>query len=336
MPRSTSPTLDSLLLDCETQSAVDITLRDGSTKHFCTGDPDIAAFLSSITGHSYSSDLMRVGELKETLGQATNNVQVVVSNVNRLFGLNVAAPGRKTELADVVIRRLYRSETNPAVYELKHFFTGKTVNSVVDEKQVSFDVIPDTTAAGTCIATVTLSPNNGFKFPDVPDQSAPGSGDNPGTPIGGSHCFIGESKFIFFDGSEIPFAELYKRRLEFIGQNAARSFDKANRAVRGEIQAIFRHKVTDYLKVTFADGSVSGVTSQHPFFTPMLKYVEIGTMKPGDAVFSDEDEQQLVSIHAIEPVAAPKGIWVYNVQIGRWKNYSADNKRVHNKEVMTV
>ena len=134
MPRSTSPTLDSLLFDCETQSTVDITLRDGSTKYFCTSDPEFAAYLSAISGHTYSSDLMRVGELKETLGQATNNVQVIVSNVNKLFGLNVAAPSRKTELADVVIRRFYRHETNHAVYEWTHFFTGKAVNSVIQQQ----------------------------------------------------------------------------------------------------------------------------------------------------------------------------------------------------------
>jgi hypothetical protein len=177
MPRTTPPGLTNLLPGCETQSTVDITLRDGTTKYFCTGETELL-----LGGNLYERLLKRVGDLQETLGQATNRVEVKVSNVDGEFGQNVASPERKMELADVVIRRLYRNLNDGDDFHWMHFFTGKAVNSVVTEQFVTFDVIPDTTAAGTCIATETMSPNNGWKFPETPEQSPPGSGENPHLP----------------------------------------------------------------------------------------------------------------------------------------------------------
>jgi len=183
MPRSTNPTVESLLAQCETQSTVDILLRDDAEHYFCTGDDEL-----NLGGHDYDRFLLRVGELRETFGQATNRIEVRVQNVDRQFGLNVASGSRKAELADVVVRRFYRSLADGDVFEWMHFFTGKSVNSVVNEQFVSFDVIPDTTAAGTCIATETLSAANGWVFPEVPDQSPPGSVENPRQPVGsGQH-----------------------------------------------------------------------------------------------------------------------------------------------------
>lgn len=180
MPRSTSPTLEEMLLHCETQSTVFIKLRDATPFYFCTGDEEL-----ELDG-SYQTSLLHVGELKESLGQSTNRIETKVSNVDKQFGLNIASGARKTELADVVIKRFYRDEFDPDIYEHRHFFTGKAVNAEVNEQFVSFDVIPDTTAAGTCIATETLTANNGWIFPEVPEQDPPGSIENPGG-IGGHH-----------------------------------------------------------------------------------------------------------------------------------------------------
>ncbi len=174
MPRSSSPTLENLLPGCETQSTIDITLRDDTHRYFWTGDEEI-----ELDGQTYESFLKKIGELRQTVGEAVNRVQATISNVDRVFGLIVAANSRKTELTDVIVRRLYQDLEDAEIFEHRHFFTGKAANSEVNEQFVLLDVISDLTAAGTCIATETLTPTNGWVFPETPEPSPPGTETNP-------------------------------------------------------------------------------------------------------------------------------------------------------------
>jgi hypothetical protein len=326
MPRSTSSTLEGLLPDCETQSTVKITLRDGS-EYFLTTDGE----LLELGGEDYLPGLLRVGELKETLGQPTNRVSVQISNVDSEFGLNVASPARKTELADCVIHRFYRDNSDPEIYEWKHFFTGKAVSAVVDEKQVPFDVIPDTTAAGTCIATETLSPNNGFKFPETPDQSAPGSGDNDGGTVGGGHCFTGETVVNLSEHLHINFASMFEQKESFIGDEIM-SFDKDGKLVETVVADIFKHTVYEYLKVTFEDESELRVTEKHPFLSETKEFVHIGEMRVGDRVLEYYGNTwHALEIVSIERVKAPEGVDVFNMTTEN-HHYFVAGIGVHNKE----
>lgn len=346
MPRSTSPTLESLLPHCETQSTVDITLRDDTVKYYCTGDEELELTPPGADDPvTYLPDLIRVGELKETLGQPTNRISVKISNVRNdsELGKTISAATRKTELADVVIRRLYRDADDPETFEWKHFFTGKAVSVVAEQEViedgelnqtirpfVAFDVIDDIEAAGTCIATETLSPNNGWKFPDVPDQSPPGSGDNPGGGVGGGElpCFAGETLINISEDILIPFLSIYEQRDVFIGSSII-SFDDEGEIVIDVIENVFRHTVEKYLLVEFADGSILRVTKEHPFFTEK-GFTAIGKLKTGDKVKSYKQKWRDLEIVSIEEITETIG--VFNLTTRRTHHYFADGKGVHNRK----
>lgn len=318
MPRPVPSGLTSLLPAAETQSIVDIGLRNDTTKYFCTGGSPIV-----LGGHTYVPQLLRVGELKEQLGKATNRVQVVIENVDQVFGLNVASGSRKTELAGVLVRRLYRNISNPAVAELIHIFTGKAVNSEVTEKAVTFDVIPDTTAAGTCLATETLSPVNGWRFPEVPDQAPPGSGDNEGGGIGGGHCFLEGTWILTPRGAQTI------ERLR-IGWNVL-SFDEDRVVVADTIEDLFEHVVTGFFDLRFSDGGSVRVTAEHPFLSEFERFKPVADFMIGENVWrfisGDWQRSRLVSARW----NSGEAVTVYNLHVRRNHTYFANGFAVHNK-----
>jgi len=146
-----------------------------------------------------------------------------------------------------------------------------------------------------------------------------GDGDPP--------CFIGSTKFKLINGSEIDFQELFGARSIFIGQPCAFSFDEQGNRQSGIVEEVFRHWVGEYFEVEFSDGTISGVTKEHPYFTEN-DYVAIGKLKAGDKVFNDENK--LVEIIEKTLIKIPEGIYVYNARIRAFANYVADGKRVHN------
>lgn len=181
MPRPVSTTLQSLLPSSIAHSTVEITLRSGVKKY-------LASDYLTINNQFYDGFLQRVGELSETLGAATNGVGAKVENVDYGFGALAASEARPLELADVIIRRFYEDEFDSTKKEHKHIFTGKLAKATAIEKSVDLDVIPDTTAAGVCLAVDTLSPSNGWVFPDVQMPELPsGGGIGTGNTSGGNY-----------------------------------------------------------------------------------------------------------------------------------------------------
>lgn len=317
MPRSTSPTLESLLPGCETQSTAKIVLRDG-TELFLTTDTDEI----ELDGDPYVSGLLKVGELKETLGQPTNRINVQASNVDGELGLTVSAETRKTELSDIVVRRFYRSLDDPEVYEWKHFFTGKAVNVVADERQVSFDVIDDIEAAGTCIATETLSPNNGWKFPETPDQSPPGTPTNPGGGIGGGGCFLAGT-IIYTPFGQKPI-EAVKKGWKIY------SFDADTRTVEADkVGEVFTYTVEGYYEFTFSDGTRLKVTPEHPFLSES-EWVKADDLVLGRHLWRlTANEWQKVALEKIKWISESAA--VFNIHVEKNQTYFANGIACHNK-----
>ena len=156
------------------------------------------------------------------------------------------------------------------------------------------------------------------------------SGGSGGSGGGDAPCFIGLTKFKFFDESEINFEQLYNSRSLFIERPYAfaKSFDENGQPQKAIIEDVFRHWVQEYLEVRFSDSTSSGVTKEHPYFTENGEYVAIGNLKTGDKIF--DDKNNLIEITAINQIEIPEGIYVYNARIRKYKNYVADGKRVHN------
>lgn len=180
MSRPISPTLEALLPLCETQSTVEILLRGDEDAYLLATAPlDIAA------KGEYEKGLLKVGEFKETFGQATNRININLSNADQEWGLRLADETRKLEFADVKVGRFYRDGKDLDINEHVHFFIGKAVGANSGELALSFDVITPETAAGTCLATETLTPANDWVFEYV-SPSPPGSGGNDGGEGNGS------------------------------------------------------------------------------------------------------------------------------------------------------
>lgn len=254
MPRSTTPTLLSLLPACKTQSLVKIKLRDEVDPYFfCTNEP------LTVDGDDYLTGLLRVGELKETQNTATNRIQIKLSNVDLVFGIKLASDLRKLELADITVKRYYQSLTNPATIETAFFFLGKLIGAQANEREIDFDVIPDTTAAGTCIAQENLSPSNGWVFPESPTTSPPGTGSNPGGGIGHGSCFSLDT-LICTPGGDIPIGEL-KAGMPIVSFN-----HQTGEIYRDEVEEVFEDKVRGIFTLEFEHGTVR-VTPRHRFFT---------------------------------------------------------------------
>ncbi|HEY0659265.1 MAG TPA: hypothetical protein VGD05_12360, partial [Pyrinomonadaceae bacterium] len=131
MPRSTDTTLEEMLASCGSECTVDIVQRDGADYHYATDEMEIG-------GTSYKSLLVGVGELKESGNQATNRIDLKISNVLSEWGKKVASPARPLQGADVVVKRYFYDADNPSAYRHKHFFSGKLIAPEANEEHVSF------------------------------------------------------------------------------------------------------------------------------------------------------------------------------------------------------
>lgn len=322
MPRYVSSTLLALLPDCESQSTIEIAVRDGSFRRYCTGEEPLV-----LGGNTYTPRLKRVSDLREQLGQAFNRLSATISNIDLDFGLLVADSARKLELADVVVKRFYRDYANPSVNEWVHIFTGKTVNATIGEQFVTFDIIPDTSAAGTCLATETLSPRNGWIFPEVPDQTPPGTGDggDGGGIVGGGYCFLAGTMILSPRGWQ-PIETMRR------GWNIVNFDEETDEIYTDEIAAMFRHVVTGYFEIGFSNGARLRVTPEHPLLTEFDGFRAVADIEIGQNVRQFDpkggwSKSRLISSRWI----SGQPVTVYNLHAAERHNYFANGVAVHNK-----
>lgn len=365
MPRSADSQLLELNEGCITRSTVDIRLRSG-VSHFFSTEEELNL------DADYTPRLLHIGGLQETATKETNRVPVTLSNVDLTWGLKLASDARELELADVVIRRLYRDAGNSAINQHKHFFTGKIVNAGADEKEITFDVIRKSTAMGTSFAYRTLSPicpwiykdrnckdagdfldcnqllksrhgcrgrdnfehNGSFAYPETPTQAAPGSGGNGGEGVGGGTCFL-KGTSIFTPRGEQPIEAL--RRFFRVY-----SFNPMTREIEVDsVEDVFEYTVSGYFELIFGDGSNVSVTPEHPFLTESNEYVRADDLK----IPSGGNRGSIVWRFI-------KGVWkrvelkrfkwhlenvqVHNLHVLRNRNYFANRYAVHNKAPLEI
>lgn len=309
MPRNTTTLLNTLLLGCETRSIVEMRLRDNSSFFFCTGGPDMADFLTTETGNAFSPELLTVSDLTVTLGQATNRVGIEISNVNDPFGLSTPGDIRKLKMANVTIKKLFKKASS---YEITHYFTGKTAFGNANEKTIPLDIISDTTAAGTCLATVAVSPTNGFKFPDTPEQSPPGSETNPG-PIF-HECFV-VGTMVETPGGARPIED-------FRPGDGILSFNETGELFEDEVLEVFENEVDEYLELEFENTKVQ-VTPNHRFLSD--GWVRAEDMQISQIVDCLNGFDYLKAKELIK-----KRVTVRNLHVKNNHNYIANKLRTHN------
>lgn len=342
MPRPISQNLANLLPSCFSNSTAEIYLRDGR-KYFLSGTD----FPFSLPGYAepFTPGLIRVGEVQESLGAAANLVALKVANTNDFWSILAAHPDRPLELAKVVVKSWKRDrETNPNIQSHDHYFTGKCVKSTPEEtasgdaaarvitRTISLDVVLDTTAAGTCLATGTLSPANGWVFPEAQAASLPTSDAAAGGGIapdggynnrnGGDSCFIAGT-----------FVETPDGAVEI--QNAAAgaavwSFNPETFAIEADtVVACFEHTAPGYYEAEFSNGKTLSVTGEHRFLTASGKFTRIDELTKGQTVFV-KSGRELKEVLFVGKSWVPNAVRVYNIHVLKNRTYFAEGFAVHN------
>lgn len=136
--------------DCISHTTLDLYLADSSQIHVAT-----AAF--TIDSRTYTADLRKAGELKQSISSPPNRVNVTIQNVDKVFGEIVT--DEDLVKATAVVGRYYADDdaTNPA--EWVELFRGEARPIGLDENEVTLEVLHDLVAAGYCIADASLAEN---------------------------------------------------------------------------------------------------------------------------------------------------------------------------------
>ena len=161
-----------------------------------------------------------------------------------------------------------------------------------------------------------------FTYPDASGSGGSGGGsqplpptnvgDNPPPPTTGSGCFAGDTHFNLSLDERITFAELYRRRAEFIGKEVL-SFDANNNYTKRKIVAIFRVKSNCFLIAKFKNGKRRKCTPTHRFWTESRAFVSICELQAGDKVY--DKYWNSVEIESIEIKTVKRPQWFYNATI---------------------
>jgi hypothetical protein len=313
MPRATNSLLESLFPYWEGQSTAHLQLRDGSQYWVATDE-------LVIDGQAYENSLKKAGELKETASTALNRVSIQISNVDYAWGIKTASSLRLLEKADAVVKRFYAAPGDRSTFAHRHFFEGKIIYAQADEKFIQADIVPDTTAAGICLAMRNLSPlcawilrddncqylgdaltcnkqlksrngctgllntphNGGWTFPENPTNSAPGSGGNDGGGVGGG----GYEPPCFLAGTKVwtPYGH---QPIETIRPGYHHfSFNETTGEVEEDIvDETFRHWATYWLDLHFHDGGFVRVTVEHPFWHESYQWLRADALPLGQSVW---------------------------------------------------
>lgn len=163
-----------------------------------------------------------------------------------------------------------------------------------------------------------LSSNLGASNPVVePIAGGPGGGSGP-------PCFIGSTVFTLFNGVQIPMAELYKNRTQYIGRGA-RSFSPNNIIVPGEIRDVFKTRVKGpLLSVLFEnEPDAMEIVPEHRFWMKRRIFRPMRHIALYRLVHGYDTEWRLPKVVSKKMVEYPDGVDVYNALIGRWHNYFA-------------
>ncbi len=177
---------------------------------------------------------------------------------------------------------------------------------------------------------ITLTPTPSPTPTPTPTPTTPPPATGGG---GGSTCFVAGTKILMADRSEknIEDVKVGDRVMGYDGK-------KQVAVVVQEMDAPLRDH---YYDVTLADGTVVGVTNEHPLFTdegwksispkhtaqenPQLK---VSTLKNGDRVLTDSGEY--VSIVSMKYYVGP--VQAYNLKrVSDFNNFYADGILAHNK-----
>lgn len=160
MPREVSADLGPLLnLDgCYTQSTLSL--------YPVTGDPvHMATDKFSFGGVDYPSDLVRVDEIQQSLGAATDRLGALAQNVTQSFGISVA--NEEVVKAEAIVGRYYRDPEDSNRQAWVELFRGEVIPLELTDGSVKMEIVDELVAAGFCVADWTLAENCQLRYKEA-------------------------------------------------------------------------------------------------------------------------------------------------------------------------
>lgn len=366
MLREISTTLAEILQGAIVRDTLDLYLSDGSVRRLSRG-----AVTRTIDGgtFTYSNWIKSVGEMKYSLTDSVDRVEVVCQNVNSILGFDVASNLRLLDYAHAKIGKFYQSSRNPTLVEdVPVEFIGTLSNAEVSEKEIKFEVIVDFDALGTVIGTRQLRPRcpwlykdginchstsplatcpknraacvergvewefGGWEFFEQPVSTPPGGGGDGG---GGDDdfppCFLGNVN-VWTAKRQMPFADFYEAFHKSGFKQIFNFSEKTGKIYLDEAVDVFKHTTTGYFEFEFSDGAIVEVTPEHPFWSVGYSWKTADSLKLKDSVWRYINKKwKFVSLEAIK-WNSRKTVEVYNLHALLNKNYFANNFGVHNRK----
>ncbi len=130
-------------------------------------------------------------------------------------------------------------------------------------------------------------------------------------------CFLASTPILMADGSTRPIEKVRA------GDQIMAFDEEAKNLVKDRVKEFFVHTADNYLVIN----NRLRVTPNHPVYS-QGKWVEIGTLKPGDFLFNSRGRAEIIK--AIKPIQ--KKVKVYNLEVNPYHNYFAGGILAHNKE----
>lgn len=370
MLREISANLASILPAASVRDTLDLYLADNTTRRLSRGN-----LTRTIDGGSviYSNWLKSVGELRYSLSNEVDSVQVVCQNVNSLLGFDIASNLRLLDYAHARIGKFYQSIRDPNLTEdVTVEFIGILSNAEANHEEIKFDVIVDFDALGSLLASRNLSPRcwwrykdginchstsnlltcpknraaciergaewefGGWEFFEQPVASPPvGGDDDPPPREPPPRCFTGDTPVLTSKG-QIPFAAFYNSFYKN-GFNSIINFNEQT----GEVESdkaieVFKHTAHGYFELEFAGGARLKVTPEHPFWNEYYQFIAADQLKLKDRIWRYLDKIWVLATLERVKWHSDAKVEVYNLHARRNKTYFANNFAVHNIKIFPL
>jgi hypothetical protein len=153
IPSGLQPLLD--LESCDTETTLDLYLADTSQIHVATD-----AFTAD--SRAYTADLRKSNELKQTVGSPPDRSNLIIQNVDKVFGGYV--DGEDLIHATAVIGRYYTDPNGGVAAKWVELFRGEAFPLNLNEMDLQIEVLSDLAAAGYCVGSWTLAEQCQFVF----------------------------------------------------------------------------------------------------------------------------------------------------------------------------
>lgn len=126
--------------------------------------------LTAVNGHDYTNMLEKVGEIRQTLEAPTDRVAVAIQNKDGEIGKHVANYWQFWRTATAKIGRVYyeigATGKRTGTSQWIQMFSGSVQQPNVNDLQVTFDLIPDTTSPGQIVCSRGCGTNCPWVYKD--------------------------------------------------------------------------------------------------------------------------------------------------------------------------